>query len=316
LQSTHEGICKGCAIGKNIKKPFPSSNNRSKEILDLIHSDVCGLMPVKSLGGSLYYIIFIDNYSRKTWLYLLKTKDEVFSKFQEFKAEIENLTNKKIKTLRTDNGGEYTSKEFVAFYKSTGIRRELTVPHNPQQNGVAERKNRSIEETVKALLNDQGLSMFLWGEAAMTAIYVQNRSPHRILKDMTPEEAFSGKKPNVENLRIFGCLVYSHISKDKRNKLEPSGKKGIFVGYNESSKAYRIYIPEQHKIEVSRDMTFNEKMAFKKSIEETIEEEEYEEPIEGSIENQNDEKEQIDHPMQPCETIDSDTVPKTKKRPS
>jgi hypothetical protein len=319
LQSTHEGVCKGCALGKNIKKPFPTSNNRSKEILDLIHSDVCGPMPVKSLGGSLYYVIFIDDYSRKTWLCLLKTKDEVFSKFQEFKAEIENLTNKKIKTLRTDNGGEYTSKEFVAFCKSIGIRRELIVPHNPQQNGVAERKNRSIEETVKALLNDQGLSMFLWGEATMTTIYVQNRSPHRILKDMTLEEAFSGKKPNVENLRIFGCPVYFHIPKDKRNKLEPSGKKGIFVGYSESSKAYRIYIPEQHKIKISKDVTFNEKMAFKKSIEETIEEEEYEEPIEEGTclpENQNEEKEQLDHSMQPCETIDSNTVPKTKKRPT
>jgi hypothetical protein len=95
----------------------------------------------------------------------------------------------------------------------------LIVPHNPQQNGVAEIKNRSIEETVKSLQNDQGLSMFLWGEATMTAIYVQNRSPHRILKDMTPEEAFSGKKPNLENLRIFEYHVYSHISKDKRNKL-------------------------------------------------------------------------------------------------
>jgi transposase InsO family protein len=147
-------------------------------------------MPVKSLGGSLYYVIFIDDYSRKTWLYLLKTKDEVFSKFQEFKVEIENLTSKKIKTLRTYNGGEYTSKEFVAFCKSTGIRTELTVPYNPQQNGVAERKNRSVEETVKALMNDQGLSMYLWGEVAMTTIYVQNISPHRILKDMTPEEAF------------------------------------------------------------------------------------------------------------------------------
>jgi hypothetical protein len=217
--------------------------------------------------------------------------------------------------LRTDNGGEYTSKEFVAFCKSTGIRRELIVPHNPQQNGVAERKNKSIEETVKALLNDQGLSMFLWGEAAMTTIYVQNISPHRILKDMTPEEAFSGKKPNVENLRIFGCPVYSHIPKDKRNKLEPLGKKGIFVGYSDSSKAYRIYIPE-HKIEVSRDVTFNEKMTFKKSIEETIEEEEIEELNEENTENENDEKELHDHPMEPCENIDSYIVPKTKKRPA
>jgi transposase InsO family protein len=129
-------------------------------------------MLVRSLGGSLYYVIFIDDYSRKMWLYLLNSKDEVFNKFQEFKAEIENLTNNNIKTLRTDNGGEYTSKEFVAFYKSAGIRREMTIRHNPQQNGVAERKNRSIKEMVKTLLNDQGLSMFQWGEATMTEIYV------------------------------------------------------------------------------------------------------------------------------------------------
>jgi hypothetical protein len=304
LQSTHEGIYKGCDLGKNIKKPFPSSNNRSKDILDLIHSDVCGPMPVKSLGGSSYYVIFIDDYSRKTWIYLLKTKDEVFNKFQEFKVEIENLMNKKIKTLRTNNGGEYTSKEFIAFCKSEGIRRELTVPYNPQQNGVAEIKNKSIEETIKALLNDQGLSMFLWGEVGMTTIYVQNRSPHCILKNITPEEAFSGKKPNVENLRIFGCPVYSHIPKDKKNKLEPYGKKGIFVGYSDSSKAYKIYIPEQHKIEVSKDVTFNERMAFMKSIEENTEEEEIEELNEERTENVNDKKELLDHPMEPCENID------------
>ena len=127
--------------------------------------------------------------------------------------------------------------------------------------------------------------MFLWGEATITTIYVQNISPHRILKDMTPEEDFSGKKPNVENLRIFGCHVYFHIPKDKRNKLEPSGNKGIFVGYSDSSKAYRIYIPEQQKIEVSRDVTFNEKMDFKKSIEENTEEEDIEELNEESTEN-------------------------------
>jgi hypothetical protein len=158
--------------------------------------------------------------------------------------------------------------------------------------------------------------MFLWGEATMTTIYVQNISPHRILKDMTPEEDFSGKKPNVENRRIFGCPVYSHIPKDKRNKLEPSGNKAIFVGYNDSSKAYIIYIPEQHKIEVSRDITFNEKMAFKKSIEENTEEEEIEELNEESTENVKDEKELPDHPMEPCKNINLDIVPKTKKRPA
>jgi hypothetical protein len=216
LQSTHEGIFKGCALGKNIKKPFSSNNNRSKEILYLIHSNVCGSMLVKSLGGSLYYVILIDDYSRNTWLYILNTKDEAFNKFQEFKAEIENLTNKKINTLRTDNGGEYTSKEFVAFFKSERIMRDLIVPHNPQQNGVEERKNGSIEETVKALLNDPILSVYLWGEATMTTIYVHNRSPHCILNDMTLEESFTRKKPNVEHLRIFGCHVYFHMPKDKK----------------------------------------------------------------------------------------------------
>jgi hypothetical protein len=133
-------------------------------------------------------------------------------------------------------------RNLFSFCKSAGVRREITVPHNPQQNGVAERKNISIEETVKALMNDQGLSMYLWGEATMKTIYVQNKIPHLILKDMTPEEAFLGKKPNVEHLRIFGFPVYIHIPKDKRKKLEPSGKKGIFVGYSESSKSYKIYI--------------------------------------------------------------------------
>jgi hypothetical protein len=112
--------------------------------------------------------------------------------------------------------------------------------------------------------------MFLWGEATMTTVYVQNISPHRILKNMTLEEAFSRKKPSVEHLRIFGCTVYIHVPKDKRKKLEPLGKRGIFVGYSESSKAYRIYILGQYKIEISRDVTFDEKIAFKKSIEEYI----------------------------------------------
>jgi transposase InsO family protein len=117
----------------------------------------------------------------------LKTKDEVFIKFQEFKEKIENLTRKKIKTLRTDNRGEYASKEFVSFCKSAGTRRELIISHNPQQNCVVKRKNRSIDETMKELMNDQGVSMYLWGETTMEAIYVQNRSPHHILKDMTQE---------------------------------------------------------------------------------------------------------------------------------
>jgi hypothetical protein len=117
-----------------------------------------------------------------------------------------------------------------------------------------------------AMMNGQNLSIFLWGEAVMIVIYVQNRYPHHILKNMTSEEDFSIKKPSVEHLKIFGCPVYIHVPKDKRNKLEPLGKKSIFVGFIESSKAYIIYVSGQQKVETSRDVIFDENIGFKESI--------------------------------------------------
>jgi hypothetical protein len=135
----HDGICRGCSLGKNVKGSFPSSDSRSKGILDLIHSDVCGPMTVASLSGYLYYVLFIDDHSRKTWIYFLKTKDGVLVRFQEFRAQVENLTGRKIKVLRSDNGGEYTSRDFNDLCIETRIKREYTVPYNPQHNVVAER---------------------------------------------------------------------------------------------------------------------------------------------------------------------------------
>jgi transposase InsO family protein len=135
-------------------------------------------------------VLFIDDHSRKTWIYFLKTKDGVLARFQEFKAQVENLTGRKIKVLRSDNGGEYTSRDFSDFCIEAGIKREYTIPYNPQQNGVAERKNRSIVEATKAMIHDQNLPMILWAEASMTTVYVQNRSPHKILKNMTPRRSF------------------------------------------------------------------------------------------------------------------------------
>jgi hypothetical protein len=169
--------------------------------------------------------------------------------------------------LRTDNGGEFESHQFDDFCKEVGIKRQLTVPYNPQQNGIAERKNRTICEAAKAMMCDQDLPTSLWAEVTSTAVYIHNRSPHAILGEKTPEEAFTGEKLEVGHLRIFGCLVYIHVPKEKRTKMEPSGKKGIFVGYSETSKAYIIYIPGQRYIEVSRDVTFHEEVAFKQSKE-------------------------------------------------
>ena len=137
-----------------------------------MHSDVCGPMTATSLSEYVYYVSFIDDFSHKTWIYFLKGKNEVFSKFKEFKALVENLSEKKIKIFRSDNGGEFTSGEFKAFCKEVGIKRELSTAYNPQQNGVVEKKNRTIMEAVKAMIHDQDLPMHLWTEAARTAVYV------------------------------------------------------------------------------------------------------------------------------------------------
>jgi hypothetical protein len=133
----HEGMCNGCAQGKNIKNHFLKRDNKAEGILELIHSNVCSPMSSTSISGYVYYVSFIDDYSRKTWVYFSKSKDEVFDKFKEFKSLIKNLSKRKIKILRSDNGGEYTSKEFVNFCEDVEIKRELTTPYNPQQNGVA-----------------------------------------------------------------------------------------------------------------------------------------------------------------------------------
>jgi hypothetical protein len=215
----------------------------------------------------MYYVLFIDDYSRKTWIYFLKTKGEVFERFQEFKALVENQTGKKIRCLRSDNGGEYTSNDFDDYCVREGIRREMTVAYNPQQNGVAERKNRSIVGAARAMIHDQGLPLFLWAEACNTVVYLQNRSPHRALGNVTPDEAFTGHKPQVGHLHIFGCVTYSFIPKELRKKMEPTAEKGIFVGYSEVSKAYRIYIPALKRVVVRRDVKFEEQKAFERSRE-------------------------------------------------
>jgi len=144
-------------------------------------------MPSTSLSGYVYYVSFIDDYSRKTWVYFLKSKDEVLGKFKEFKALVENLSERKIKTLRSDNGGEYTSNEFGIFFIDVEIKRELATPYNPQQNGVEERKNRTIMEAVNTMIHDRDLPMHLSIEAARTTVYVQNRLSNSALGFKTPK---------------------------------------------------------------------------------------------------------------------------------
>lgn len=131
FSTEHQQVCRGCALGKYTKTSFPSNEHKATSILELVHYDVCGRMPTVCLSGHEYYVTFIDDYSKKTWIYFLKAKGEAFSRFQEFKVLVENQTRKKIKVLRSNNGGENTSNEFQDFCTQEGIRRQLTVPYNP-----------------------------------------------------------------------------------------------------------------------------------------------------------------------------------------
>jgi transposase InsO family protein len=135
---------------------------------------------------------------------------------------VENQSGKRIKFLRSDNEGEYSSRQFIEFCAQHSIRRYMTVPYNPQQKGVAERKNRAITDAARTMLHDQSLPLYLWAEASATAVYLQNRIPHGILGKMTLEEDFTGRRPDVEHIKIFGCLTYSHVPSERRTKIDPT----------------------------------------------------------------------------------------------
>ncbi|KAG7303823.1 hypothetical protein JYU34_010719 [Plutella xylostella] len=176
---------------------------------------------------------------------------------------VENQTNKKIKELRSDNGGEYVSSQFREFLKKHGIRHQTTIPHSPQQNGVAERANRTIVEKARCMLQDAGLDQRVWAEAVNTAVYLKNRSPSRAVPGATPEQRWTNQKVNLSHLRTFGCVVYALT--ENRTKLDSKCKEYIFVGYCEDSKGYRLLDPcNPSKCIKARNVTFFENKFFKK----------------------------------------------------
>jgi hypothetical protein len=250
--------CNACQFGKQNRKPFPKSTWRSNQKLQLIHIDVAGPMSTPSIKGSRYYILFIDDFTRMCWIFFMKFKSEVAGIFWRFKKNVENKSRCKIQSIRSDNGTEYTSSEFNLYCEEAGIEHQFTAPYTPEQNGVSERRNRYIMEMVRCMLHEKNLPKMFWAEAANTAVFLQNRLPTKLLEEKTPFEVWYDNKPSLSFLKIFGSICFVHIPQIKRDKLDKKAMQGIFVGYSDVSKAYKVYHPQTQKMVITRDVHFHE----------------------------------------------------------
>lgn len=254
---TSKSSCQVCCEGKQTRLPFPTGT-RATEILQIVHSDICGPMECKSVGGARYFLLFIDDYTRMTFIYFLKAKSETLTYFKEFKSMVENYQNKRIKILRTDNGCEYCSKDFEDFLKREGVIHQKTNPYTPEQNGLSERSNRTIVERARCMLFEAELEKKFWAEAANTAVYLKNRSAASGI-EKTPYEMWFSQKPDLKHIRVFGSPVMVHIPKEKRTKWDRKSKKHILVGFCDNVKGYRIYDPIRNQVFTSRDVVIQEK---------------------------------------------------------
>ncbi|KAJ9692948.1 hypothetical protein PVL29_011870 [Vitis rotundifolia] len=264
LDFTDFETCVDCIKGKQTNKSKRGAT-RSSAILEIIHTDICSLD--MDSHGQKYFISFIDDFSRYMYLYILHNKNEALDAFKVFKAEVEKQCGKQIKIVRLDRGGEYYGRyledgqspgPFAKFLQEHGIVAQYTMPGSPDQNGVAERRNRTLLDMVRSMLSSSKLPKFLWTEALKTAVYILNRVPTKAIPK-TPFELLKGWKPSLWHMRVWGCSSKVRIYNPQEKKLDPRTISGYFIGYAEKSKGYRFYCPSHNtRIVESRNAKFLE----------------------------------------------------------
>ncbi|KAH9763991.1 Integrase catalytic domain-containing protein [Citrus sinensis] len=255
--------------GKKTRVKFSTANHDTREILEYVHSDVWGPTKTASIGGSHYFVTFIDDFSRRVWVYTMRGKDEVLEIFVKWKKLVETQTGRKIKVVRYDNGGEYTSDPFLQVCQNEGIKRHFTVRHTSQQNSVAERMNRTLLEKVRCMLSNTGLDKKFWAEAVSYASHLVNRLPSAAIGGKTPMEMWSGKyAQDYDSLRVFGCPAYYHV---KDGKLDPRVRKAIFMGFKSRVKGFKLWDLEDKKFVCTGDVTFDEASMMKASSSQQVE---------------------------------------------
>lgn len=247
-----EQNCEICIKAKQVRLPFNTVRERASRPLQIIHTDVCGPIDPITWEGKRYILTVLDDYTHFCKVYLMKNKNEVAQNLKEYILEAEASKNIRTSKIRCDNGGEYIQKEFRTWCKNRGIILDYSIIHSPQLNGKAERLNRTLLEKARALIFDSGLDKEMWSEAIYVATYLLNRSPTENM-DATPAEKWTGKRPNLSNLQIFGSEAYA-----KRlgylKKLESRSEKYIFVGY--APNGYRLWNKDKREISIHRDVIF------------------------------------------------------------
>ena len=261
--------CEICVESKLARTSFQSIE-RSSEPLELIHSDIYDLKFIQTRGGKKYFLTLIDDCTRYCYVYLLRSKDEALEMFKRFKNEVDNQLDRKIKVIRSDRGGEYEAP-FGDFCSQHGIIHQTTAPYSPQQNGVDERKNRTLKEMMNALLLSSGLPRNLWGEAILSTNYILNRIPQKKF-NQSPYELWKGRRPSYKYLKVWECLAKVVVPIPKKVKIGPKTIDCVFIGYAHNSSAYRFLI---HKSEIfymhvntiieSRNVSFFENVFLYKS---------------------------------------------------
>ncbi|GJP65722.1 hypothetical protein CLOP_g22586 [Closterium sp. NIES-67] len=258
--------CETCLLSKFTRFPFHGVAGKSKAALELVHMDLVGPFPVRGSKGERYFLTIVDDWSRLMWAYPLKQKDHAASTIRDdWLPFVERQSGHPCKSIRTDRGGEFLGGDLTAWLKKQGIEHQLTTSYTPQSNGVAERANRTILETARALLIESGLGNSMWPHAVRHATVARNRVLTKVADDMwVPLERWLGKKPPVDMLRVFGCMAVAHVPKPYRTKLGASALWCVHLGLAAESKGWLLWEPSKNVLFDSRDVKFVENIMYGK----------------------------------------------------
>ncbi|KAL2902683.1 Retrovirus-related Pol polyprotein from transposon TNT 1-94, partial [Bienertia sinuspersici] len=259
VSNTLNCICQVCPKVKQVRFSFSISSSMSNKCFELLHLDIWGPYNILTYDGFNWFLTIGDDYSRHTWVFLMRDKSDAVGLFENFVCYVETQISTKVLGLRTGNAKEIYKGKLKFFYAQKGIQHQNSCVDTPQQYGVVERKHRHLLETVRALYFQYKVPLKFRGEYLLYAAHLINRIPLRCLNNFTPHEKLFGVKPRVDHLKVIGCLCYASTLKSHRTKFDPKASPCVFLGYPSGQKAYKIYNLETHKILVSRDVIFHEK---------------------------------------------------------